>query len=238
MDPAAPRSPRGAARPSVGGRQTTSPCVRRGPGLGTPRQHLSADMGRGWPSGHLQQGMHAGVYGRESRHCLASSSGHKTKACEKMHFPIGCTLNLNGGPFEGHKRQERIPPTCGGYPPLASKGCGGYPPRCGEYPQDVEDTRQDVEHTPKMWRIPGGYPPRYGGYLQDEGQKSKIDKPGAVKSHLKTSRKWTVFHNLWREAHGQSPEDTKDTPPVPPKRRGYPPDEKDTLQDVQDTPKM
>ena len=56
----------------------------------------------------------------------------------------------------------------------------GYPPRCGGYPPNVEDTPQDVEDTP-----------------QDKGKKSKNDpRPGAVKSHLKTARKWTVFCNL------------------------------------------
>ena len=41
---------------------------------------------------------------------------------------------------------------------------------------------------PKMWRIPP----------QEKGQKSKKKpRPEAVESHLKTSRKWAVFRNLW-----------------------------------------
>ena len=59
----------------------------------------------------------------------------------------------------------------------------------------MEDTPPDVEDTPQI--------------------KAKNDpRPGAVKSHLKTSRKWAVFRNLRGEAHGQSPEDAKDTPLV------------------------
>ena len=77
---------------------------------------------------------------------------------------------------------------------------GGYPLLAKEdAPQGEKDTPQDVEDTPP----------------KDKGQKSKNDpRPGAVKSHLKTSRKWAVFGNLWGGGYGQSPEDVKDTPPV------------------------
>ena len=72
---------------------------------------------------------------------------------------------------------------------------------------------QKAKNIPPRWgRM---LPPRWGRIQpQDKGQKSKHDPtPGAVKSHWKTSRKWAVFSNLWG-AHGQSPEDVKDTPPV------------------------